>query len=70
MLFQTLHFIAGLCPLDFFFFFLIAALTVYPAAWYITKTDANEVVQEAFLKFMLAAPDLDTTERAVAYLRA
>jgi RNA polymerase sigma factor (sigma-70 family) len=32
--------------------------------------DANEVVQEAFLKFMLAAPDLDTTERAVAYLRA
>jgi len=33
-------------------------------------TDANEVVQEAFLKFMLAAPDLDTTERAVAYLRA
>jgi RNA polymerase sigma factor (sigma-70 family) len=27
-------------------------------------------VQEAFLKFMLAAPDLDTTERAVAYLRA
>jgi RNA polymerase sigma factor (sigma-70 family) len=34
------------------------------------ETDANEVVQEAFLKFMLAAPDLDTTERAVAYLRA
>ena len=34
------------------------------------ETDANEVVQEAFLKFMLAAPDLDTTDRAVAYLRA
>ena len=34
------------------------------------ETEANEVVQEAFLKFMLAAPDLDTTERAVAYLRA
>ena len=34
------------------------------------ETDANEVVQEAFLKFMLAAPDLDTTERALAYLRA
>jgi RNA polymerase sigma factor (sigma-70 family) len=34
------------------------------------ETDANEVVQEAFLKFMLAAPELDTTERAVAYLRA
>jgi len=34
------------------------------------ETDAHEVVQEAFLKFMLAAPDLDTTERAVAYLRA
>jgi len=34
------------------------------------ETDANEVVQEAFLKFMLAAPDLDTTERAIAYLRA
>ncbi len=34
------------------------------------ETDANEVVQEAILKFMLAAPDLDTTERAVAYLRA
>jgi RNA polymerase sigma factor (sigma-70 family) len=33
------------------------------------ETDANEIVQEAFLKFMLAAPDLDTTERAVAYLR-
>ena len=34
------------------------------------ETDANEVVQEAFLKFMLAAPDLDTTDRAIAYLRA
>jgi len=32
--------------------------------------DANEVVQEAFLKFMLAAPELDTKERALAYIRA
>ena len=32
--------------------------------------DANEVVQEAFLKFMLAAPELDTNERALAYIRA
>ena len=37
----------------------------------ITKNDAeaNEVVQEAFLKFMLAAPDLDSADRAIAYLR-
>ena len=34
------------------------------------EAEANEVVQEAFLKFMLAAPDLDTAERAIAYLRA
>jgi RNA polymerase sigma factor (sigma-70 family) len=33
------------------------------------EADANEVVQEAFLKFMLAAPDLDTADRAIAYLR-
>ena len=32
--------------------------------------DAHEVVQEAFLKFMLAAPELDTNERALAYIRA
>ena len=32
--------------------------------------DANEVVQEAFLKFMLAAPELDSKERALAYIRA
>ena len=32
--------------------------------------DAHEVVQEAFLKFMLAAPELDTIERALAYIRA
>jgi RNA polymerase sigma factor (sigma-70 family) len=31
--------------------------------------DANEVVQEAFLKFILAAPELDTKERALAYIR-
>jgi RNA polymerase sigma factor (sigma-70 family) len=33
------------------------------------EAEANEVVQEAFLKFMLAAPDLDTADRALAYLR-
>jgi RNA polymerase sigma factor (sigma-70 family) len=33
------------------------------------ETDAHEVVQEAFLKFMLAAPDLDSADRAIAYLR-
>jgi RNA polymerase sigma factor (sigma-70 family) len=33
------------------------------------ETEAHEVVQEAFLKFMLAAPDLDTADRAIAYLR-
>ena len=33
------------------------------------EAEANEVVQEAFLKFMLAAPDLDTVDRAIAYLR-
>jgi RNA polymerase sigma factor (sigma-70 family) len=33
------------------------------------ETEANEVVQEAFLKFMLAAPDLDSADRAIAYLR-
>jgi RNA polymerase sigma factor (sigma-70 family) len=32
--------------------------------------DANEVVQEAFLKFILATPELDTKERALAYIRA
>jgi RNA polymerase sigma factor (sigma-70 family) len=30
---------------------------------------AEEIVQEAFLKFMLAAPELDTPEQAIAYLR-
>jgi RNA polymerase sigma factor (sigma-70 family) len=33
------------------------------------EAEAHEVVQEAFLKFMLAAPDLDTADRALAYLR-
>ena len=33
------------------------------------EAEANEVVQEAFLKFMLAAPDLDSSDRAIAYLR-
>ena len=31
--------------------------------------DATEVVQEAFLKFILAAPELDSEERALAYIR-
>jgi RNA polymerase sigma factor (sigma-70 family) len=33
------------------------------------EAEANEVVQEAFLKFMLAAPELDSSDRAIAYLR-
>ena len=33
------------------------------------EAEAHEVVQEAFLKFMLAAPDLDTADRAIAFLR-
>ena len=33
------------------------------------EAEAIEVVQEAFLKFMLAAPELDTADRAIAYLR-
>jgi len=33
------------------------------------EAEAHEVVQEAFLKFMLAAPDLDSADRALAYLR-
>jgi RNA polymerase sigma factor (sigma-70 family) len=35
-----------------------------------SDSEANEVVQEAFIKFILAAPELDTQERALAYLRA
>ena len=34
-----------------------------------SDADAAEVVQEAFLKFILAAPELDSRERALAYLR-
>jgi RNA polymerase sigma factor (sigma-70 family) len=34
-----------------------------------SDADAAEVVQDAFLKFILAAPELDTAERALAYLR-
>ena len=34
-----------------------------------SDADAVEIVQEAFLKFILAAPELDTRERALAYLR-
>ena len=34
------------------------------------EAEANEIVQEAFLKFMLASPELDTADRAIAYLRA
>ena len=33
------------------------------------EAEAHEVVQEAFLKFMLAAPELDSPDRAIAYLR-
>ena len=33
------------------------------------EAEANEVVQEAFLKFMLAAPELNSADRAIAYLR-
>jgi RNA polymerase sigma factor (sigma-70 family) len=35
-----------------------------------SEADAAEVVQDAFLKFILAAPELDTAERALAYLRS
>jgi RNA polymerase sigma factor (sigma-70 family) len=34
-----------------------------------SEADAAEVVQDAFLKFILASPELDTTDRAMAYLR-
>ena len=34
-----------------------------------SDADASEIVQEAFLKFILAAPELDSRERALAYLR-
>ena len=34
-----------------------------------SDADAAEIVQESFLKFILAAPELDTRDRALAYLR-
>lgn len=34
-----------------------------------SDADAVEIVQEAFLKFILAAPELDSRDRALAYLR-
>ena len=34
-----------------------------------SDADAAEVVQDAFLKFILAAPELDSADRAMAYLR-
>jgi len=34
-----------------------------------SDADSAEVVQDAFLKFILAAPELDTADRAMAYLR-
>ena len=34
-----------------------------------SDADAAEVVQDAFLKFILAAPELNTADRAMAYLR-
>ena len=35
-----------------------------------SDSETNEIVQEAFIKFILAAPELDTKERALAYMRA
>jgi RNA polymerase sigma factor (sigma-70 family) len=35
-----------------------------------SDADAAEVVQDAFLKFILAAPELDGADRAMAYLRS
>ena len=34
-----------------------------------SDADASEIVQEAFLRFILAAPELDSKDRALAYLR-
>ncbi len=34
-----------------------------------SDADAAEIVQEAFLKFIMAAPELDSHDRALAYLR-
>ena len=34
-----------------------------------SDADASEIVQEPFLKFILAAPELDSRDRALAYLR-
>ena len=34
-----------------------------------SDADASEIIQEAFLKFILAAPELDSKDRAMAYLR-
>ncbi len=34
-----------------------------------SDADAVEIVQEAFLKFIMAAPELDSRDRALAYLR-
>jgi len=34
-----------------------------------SESDAAEIVQESFLKFIMAAPELDTRDRALAYLR-
>ena len=34
-----------------------------------SDVDAAEIVQDAFLKFILAAPELDSADRAMAYLR-
>ena len=34
-----------------------------------SEADAVEIVQEAFLKFIMAAPELDSRDRALAYLR-
>jgi len=34
-----------------------------------SDVDAAEIVQEAFLKFIMAAPEIDSRDRALAYLR-
>ena len=35
-----------------------------------SDSEAAEIVQDAFIKFILAAPELDSPDRAVAYLRS
>ena len=46
-----------------------ASLTAQARRILRNQADGDEIVQEAFLKFILAAPELDSRERALAYLR-